>query len=45
MPTQQVDKKAGKEIPAVKRYAWGKDFLAHGARGNELAAGAENYSA
>lgn len=47
LPTQHVGKKVEKEMPPVKRCAWGKDFLAEeaGARGNKLVAGAEYYSA
>lgn len=43
--TQRVGERVEKEMPPVKRCAWGKDFLADGAgaRGNKLAAGAENY--
>lgn len=46
LPTQHVGKRVEKKAPPVKRCAWGKDILADGAgaRGNKLAAGAENYS-
>lgn len=47
LPTQQAGKRVKKEMPPVKRCAWGKDFLSGGAgaRRSKLAAGAENYSA